>query len=78
MFLRNRSAREVFVHCLSENGAMMHIARKLGMAIIACGPETDARIRLDPPTPQSFFSEWLHDHNAELVRHFAALAKSPA
>jgi RimJ/RimL family protein N-acetyltransferase len=78
MHLRNRGAREVFVHCLSENGAMMHIARKLGMAIVPCGPETDARIRVDPPTPQSFFTEWLQDQNADAVRYFGVLAKSPA
>jgi RimJ/RimL family protein N-acetyltransferase len=78
MHLRNRGAREAFVHCLSENGAMMHIARKLGMVIVPCGPETDARIRVDPPTPQTYFVEWLQDQNSEAVRYFGALAKSPA
>ena len=78
MHLRNRGANEVFVHCLSENGAMMHIARKLGMAIVPCGPETDARVRVDPPTPQSFMNEWLQDVNADAVRYFGVLAKSPA
>jgi GNAT superfamily N-acetyltransferase len=78
MHLRNRGASEVFVHCLSENGAMMHIARKLGMAIVPCGPETDARIRVDPPTPQSFLNEWMQDLNADTVRYFGAFAKSPA
>ena len=78
MYLRNRGASEVFIHCLSENGAMMHIARRLGMSIIPCGPETDARIRIDPPTPQSYLSEWFQDQNAEVVRYFGAFAKSPA
>ena len=78
MHLRNRGAREAFIHCLSENGAMMHIARKLGMAVVPCGAETDAHIRLAPPTPQTFLSEWLHDRNGEMVRYFAAFAKSPA
>ena len=78
MHLRNRNMTQAFVHCLSENGAMMHIARKLGMAVVPCGAETDAHIRLAPPTPQTFFTEWLHDRNADMVRYFAAFAKSPA
>ena len=78
MHLRNRSIGQAFVHCLSENGAMMHIARRLGMAIEPCGAETDAHIRLAPPTPQTFFTEWMNDRNAEMVRYFAAFAKSPA
>jgi GNAT superfamily N-acetyltransferase len=68
MHLRNRGSREAFMHCLSENGAMMHIARKLGMRIIPCGAETDARIRVEPPTPQSYFVEWLQEVNSETVR----------
>jgi RimJ/RimL family protein N-acetyltransferase len=78
MFLRNRGARKAFVHCLSENGAMMHIARKLGMSVVPCGAETDAHVRIAPPTAHTYFTEWLQDNNAELVRYFAAFAKSPA
>jgi RimJ/RimL family protein N-acetyltransferase len=65
--LRNRGMREVFVHCLTENGAMMHLARKNGMRIIAAGSETDARLALDPPTPHTVFTEWLHDYHAAAV-----------
>ena len=76
--LRNRGFAQAFVHCLSENGAMMHIARSLGMSIVPCGGETDAHIRLAPPTPQTYFTEWLDDRNSEVTRYFAAFAKSPA
>jgi GNAT superfamily N-acetyltransferase len=78
MYLRNREVRQAFVHCLSENGAMMHIAHKLGMRVVPCGGETDAHIRLEPSTPHTHFTEWLQDRNAEMVRYFAAFAKSPA
>ena len=78
MHLRNRGIGQAFVHCLSENGSMMHIAHKLGMRVVPCAGETDAYIRLAPGTPQTHFTEWLQDHNAELVRYFAAFAKSPA
>jgi RimJ/RimL family protein N-acetyltransferase len=78
MHLRNRGAREAFVHCLSENRAMMHIARKLGMRIIPCGEETDARILVDPPTPQTHFVEWLQDRNADVVRCYSVFSKRAA
>jgi ribosomal protein S18 acetylase RimI-like enzyme len=67
-FLRNRGANEVFVHCLSENGAMMHLARKNGMRIVYAGGESDARLQLDPPTANSFISEWLADQQARTVQ----------
>ena len=63
-FLRNRGTHEVFVHCLSENAAMMHIARKRRMRIIPAGPETDARLRLQPPTLQTVASEVIQDFYA--------------
>ena len=78
MHLRNRGIPKAFMHCLSENGAMMHIARKLHMRVVPCGNETDAHIRLPPSTPQTHFAEWLQDQNSEVVRYFAAFAKSPA
>lgn len=67
-FLRNRGVLEVFVHCLSENGAMMHLARKNGMRIVYSGAESDARLELDPPTANSFINEWLEDQQAHAVQ----------
>jgi RimJ/RimL family protein N-acetyltransferase len=67
-FLRNRGTLEVFVHCLSENGAMMHLARKNGMRIVYSGGESDARLQLDPPTANSFIDEWLGDQEARAVQ----------
>jgi ribosomal protein S18 acetylase RimI-like enzyme len=66
-YLRNRGTPEVLVHCLTENGAMMHLARKNGMRIIPAGAETDARLALEPPTPHTLFKEWLHDYHAAAV-----------
>ena len=67
-FLRNRGVKEVFVHCLSENGAMMHLARKNGMRIVYSGGESDARLALEPATADSFVNEWLDDQKAGSVR----------
>jgi RimJ/RimL family protein N-acetyltransferase len=67
MHLTNRGVREVFVHCLSQNGAMMHLARKNGMRVVQDGPETDAWLELPRATPASIFSEWVWDHNARFA-----------
>lgn len=62
--LRNRGTREVYVHCLTENGAMMHLARTNKMRIVPAGSETDARLKIDPPTAESLFVEWCQDQQA--------------
>jgi ribosomal protein S18 acetylase RimI-like enzyme len=65
MHLRNRGAKEVFVHCLSENTTMMHLAHKHGMRIEYAGSESDAFLRLERPSTDSVLSEWLHDKQAD-------------
>jgi RimJ/RimL family protein N-acetyltransferase len=67
-FLRNRGIARVFVQCLSENGAMMHLARKSGMRIVNAGAETDAHLELEPANPNSFMDEWLDDQKGHSVR----------
>jgi GNAT superfamily N-acetyltransferase len=67
-FLRNRGIAEVLVQCLSENGAMMHLARKSGMRVVYAGAESDARLELEPATPHSFLNEWLDDQKGRSVQ----------
>jgi GNAT superfamily N-acetyltransferase len=67
MHLTNRGVREVFVHCLSQNGAMMHLARKNGMRVVYDGSETDAYLALPRSTPGSVLSEWVWDQNARFA-----------
>ena len=73
--LRNRGTPEVFVHCLTENGAMMHLARKHGMRIIPAGDETDARLAIDPPDAHSLFAEWLDDSHASAIQRLRRNAR---
>lgn len=68
VFLRNRSVRSVFVHCLAENAAMMHIARKNRMTLDWSGGEADGRLGLRPPTPDSVWQEWLEDQRGTTVK----------
>jgi GNAT superfamily N-acetyltransferase len=67
-FLRNRNARVVFVHCLAENAAMLHLARKNGMRTVFSHGEGDARLELEPPTASTFIAEWTEDHQGRVVR----------
>jgi GNAT superfamily N-acetyltransferase len=57
MHARNWGVRALFMHCLTENGAMMHLARKQGMAIDAGAGEADAWLRLAPADAASYFGE---------------------
>lgn len=70
---RNRGIGELYMHCLSENAAMMHIARKAGMRIVIDGPERDAYLSLPPATPMSVGEEFLE---GQLVLLDQALASA--
>lgn len=50
-WLRTKGITDVFMHCLSENGAMKHIARKNYMTIVSDGGESDAQVQVAPATP---------------------------
>lgn len=50
-WLRSKGIHHVFMHCLSENGAMKHIARKNEMTVVSFSGETDAEVDLEPATP---------------------------
>ena len=54
---RNHGIVELFMHCLAENGAMMHIARKAGMAVIVEHAESDAYLELPPADAFSYGRE---------------------
>lgn len=54
---RNWGERALFMHCLAENRAMMHLARKQGMAIGMEGSEADAWLELPPADAATHFGE---------------------
>ena len=55
MHARNWGVRALFMHCLTENGAMMHLARKQGMLVAAAAGEADAWLGLPPADASSLF-----------------------
>ena len=54
---RNWGLRALFMHCLTENAAMMHLARKQRMEIVAAEGEAEAWARLSPADASSHFGE---------------------
>lgn len=54
---RNRGIGTLFIHALSENATMLHIARKAGARVKRSGPEADAFLQLPPETLASRLEE---------------------
>jgi GNAT superfamily N-acetyltransferase len=54
---RNWGVRSLFMHCLTENGAMMHLARKQEMEIVVEAGEADAWLKLSPADASTHFGE---------------------
>lgn len=73
---RNSGVRMLFIHALSENAAMLHIAEKAGAVLERCGSETEAHLRLPPPTLDSQMSELVEDHVANTDYVLKAQAKT--
>jgi GNAT superfamily N-acetyltransferase len=54
MHARNWGVQALFMHCLTENAAMMHLARKQGMDIVMEAGEADAWLKLPPADASSY------------------------
>ena len=49
-YLRVHRVETVYIHCLSENRVMQHIARKNNMTVVTDLGESDARLKVAEPT----------------------------
>lgn len=87
-FARNHFIHTLYVHCLTENKAMMHIARKAGMLIKTDSGESDAWLELPLMDAATLASEMFAEQvavldyslkaHARTVRHISeALAGKP-
>ena len=65
MHARNEGVELLFVHALSENKAMLQIARHAGATLERDGPETEAHLRLPPATLESRVTELVEERMAE-------------
>ena len=69
---RNNDVDTLYMHCLSSNQTMMHIAKKAGMQIHRDYGEADAYLKLPPANPASVLQEALDEQFATLDYTFKA------
>lgn len=62
---RNRGVQTLFIHALSENTAMLKIARNAGATVERDGSESDAWLRLPPDNFVSHVEEMMGEQAAE-------------
>jgi RimJ/RimL family protein N-acetyltransferase len=72
---RNEGVSQLFIHALSENTAMLKIARNAGAVLERAGSETEAHLRLPPADFDSRVSEMLSEQMAVTDYHLKAQAK---
>jgi RimJ/RimL family protein N-acetyltransferase len=75
MHARNEGVHLMFIHALSENTAMLKIARKAGARVEKDGSETEAYLRLPPATFDSRVTEMLEEQIAKTDYRLKAQAK---
>jgi GNAT superfamily N-acetyltransferase len=63
---RNRGVQTLFIHALSENVAMLKIARDAGATVERDGSESEAWLKLPPDTLASHVGEMVEKQAAEL------------
>ncbi len=63
---RNTHIDTLFVHCLANNKAMMHLAQRLGMRVEFAYGDADAFLILPPANAQSILHEASQEHMADL------------
>jgi RimJ/RimL family protein N-acetyltransferase len=61
---RNLTYKKLYMHCLAENGVMIHLARKAGMTVVADGGEADAHVALEDGLLTDYTREAIHDQIA--------------
>jgi GNAT superfamily N-acetyltransferase len=67
---RNRGVDSLFIHALSENTAMLKIARNAGAVVRRDGPESEAWLQLPPETIGTRFNELMEQQAAEIDYRF--------
>lgn len=72
---RNEGVGMLFIHALSENAAMLKIARKAGATVVRSGSESEAHLELPSATLDSRMSEIALQHYAQVDFHLKARAK---
>lgn len=72
---RNRGLGSLFIHALSENTAMLKIARHAGAVVERSGSETDAYLKLPQDTVASQVEQWVGRQAAAIDYQFKQQAQ---
>lgn len=75
MHARNQGVSMLFIHALSENVAMLKIARQAGARVERDGSESEAFLSLPAATLDSQWSGMVQEQMAELDYHFKTQAQ---
>lgn len=75
MHATNDGVSLMFIHALTENAAMLSIARNAGASVVRDGAESEAHLRLPPATLDSRMTEMLEEQMAQADYHLKAQAK---
>jgi RimJ/RimL family protein N-acetyltransferase len=63
---RNTRIETLYVHCLTNNKAMMHLAQKAGMSIEYAHGDADAYLKLPPANPSTIVEEAANEQWADM------------
>ena len=74
---RNRGVQTIFIHALSENTAMLRIAKGAGAIVERAGSESQAWLRLPPDSFASHLDEMIGERAAELDYQWKVHALRP-
>jgi len=72
---RNEGVGMLFIHALSENAAMLKIARHAGATVVRSGSESEAHLQLPAATFDSRMSEIALEHYAQIDYQLKTRAK---
>jgi len=75
MHARNEGVTSMYVHVLSENTAMLKIARRGGASVVRDGAESEAYLSLMPATFQTQVTEIVEEQLAQANYRFKAQSK---
>ena len=75
MHSRNEGVQMMFIHALSENTAMLNIARKAGATVERDGSETEAYLKVQPADLDSRMREMLDEQIAQTDYRLKVKAK---
>jgi hypothetical protein len=75
---RNRGVDTIFIHALSENTAMLKIARNAGATLERDGSESEAWLKLAPDSFASHLDEILGEQAAEIDYRLKLRAHRPS